>query len=763
MKQKIIYSLFALFLFLTVGTVTAVVYMSGNVSEMQDIVKLHEVEELRRSLIIKIQNVQAELYAVNTPLASDLDFIVGESAELDKTARTCTSCHHPTKVAERIENVLTLIEDYKKSLSYYMTAFANIERIGLLKTEAALIGKKLIFLTWEMSHSASKNLEDLSKETVKRMNYVRTILIITIVITFILGIMVAINLTKSVTRPVRELLNATRLIASGEFGSKISYKDTTEFGELAEHFNTMSSAVKEGYEKIQKEIIERRKTEEALRESEEKLQSVFNQMQDVFYRTDKDGRIIWVSPSASKMLGYKSVDELIGCDLAEFYASPEKKQLFLEELSHKKKVSNYEIEMRRSDGSTIIVSTNAQFYLDKNGEIGGVEGSCRDITERKKMEVEHQKIEKLESVGILAGGIAHDFNNVLTTIIGNISLAKVSLNSENGIVEVLKEAEKACLDAKNLTKQLLTFSKGGAPVKKLISLVEPLKHWANFALRGSNVRCDLFIADDLWSVEIDEGQIRQVINNLVINAKHAMPAGGTIQIKAENILIDKTTSLSLPEGAYIKISVKDHGIGISEENLKKIFDPYFTTKKTGSGLGLSTTYSIIKNHNGYINVKSQLSAGTTFDIYLWASVQKVETAIKKIDYPLTGNGKILLMEDEENIQKTVCKLLNQIGYDVEVANDGTKAMEVYQKAKDSGYPFDVVMIDLTIKGGMGGKETIKKLLEIDPEVKAIVSSGYFNDPIMADFKEYGFQGVITKPYEIEKLNKLLHTIIKVRV
>lgn len=759
MRKKIILSLFALFLFLTVGTVTAVLYMSSNVSELQKIVKLHEVEQLRRSLIIKIQNVQSELYNVNTPLASDLDFIVSETADLDKTALRCSSCHHPPKLLERIENVQSLIQDYEKSLSYYITASADTDRIAKLKTDAALTGKKLISLTGEMSHSASKNLEELTNDAMKRMNYVRTILLITIIITFFLGIMVAVNLTKSVTNPVNELVNATRLIASGEFGSTISYKDATEFGELAKHFNTMSTAIKVGYEKIQKEIIERRKTEEALRESEEKLQSVFNQMQDVFYRTDKEGRIIWVSQSATKMLGYKSIDELIGRNFAEFYAYPEKRQLFFDALSKKGTLTNYEIEMLRSDGSTIIVSTNSQFHLDKNGGIAGVEGSCRDITERKKMEEEHQKIEKLESVGILAGGIAHDFNNILTTIIGNISLAKASLNPEKNIIEILTEAEKACLDAKDLTKQLLTFSKGGAPIKKLTSITEFLEHSARFALRGSNVRCEFFISDDLWPVEIDEGQIRQVINNLVINANHAMPKGGIVQIKAENVIIDTESSLHLPKGEYIKISVTDHGIGISEENLKKIFDPYFTTKQTGSGLGLSTTYSIIKNHDGYVDVESNVSVGTTFYIYLPASKEKIVAKSKKIYIPLTGDGKILLMEDDENIQKTVRKLLNKVGYEVEVVKNGTEAIEAYQKAKDSVRPFDAVMIDLTIKGGMGGKETIKKLLEIDPEVKALVSSGYFNDPIMADFKEYGFKGVITKPYEIEELNKLLHKII----
>jgi HAMP domain-containing protein len=398
MKKKIIISLFALFIILTVGTVIAVVYMSSNTSELRNIVKLHEVEELRRSLIIKIQNVHSYLYTYNTAISPDLDLIVSQAASLDETAKKCSSCHHPKKLSERIENMQSLIQDYKKALSYYMTTSANTERIEKLKLDATAIGKNLIVITGEMSHSASKNIQDLTNDAMLRMNNVSTILFITIIVTFLLGIMVAVHLTKSVTKPINELVNATRKIASGEFGSTISYKDGDEFGELSKHFNTMSTTIKEGYENIQKEITEHRQTEEALRESEEKLKSVFNHMQDVFYRTDKEDRITWVSPSA---------------------LNPEKRKLFLKELSNKGTATNYEVEMLRSDRSTIIVSTNSHFYLDKNGEVAGVEGTCRDITERKKIEEEHRKIEKLESVGIMAGGIAHDFNNILTAIAGN--------------------------------------------------------------------------------------------------------------------------------------------------------------------------------------------------------------------------------------------------------------------------------------------------------------------------------------------------------
>jgi PAS domain S-box-containing protein len=760
MKKKIIISLFALFIILTVGTVIAVVYMSSNTSELRNIVKLHEVEELRRSLIIKIQNVHSYLYTYNTAISPDLDLIVSQAASLDETAKKCSSCHHPKKLSERIENMQSLIQDYKKALSYYMTTSANTERIEKLKLDATAIGKNLIVITGEMSHSASKNIQDLTNDAMLRMNNVSTILFITIIVTFLLGIMVAVHLTKSVTKPINELVNATRKIASGEFGSTISYKDGDEFGELSKHFNTMSTTIKEGYENIQKEITEHRQTEEALRESEEKLKSVFNHMQDVFYRTDKEDRITWVSPSALNMLGYKSVDELIGHDFSEFYLFPEKRKLFLKELSNKGTATNYEVEMLRSDRSTIIVSTNSHFYLDKNGEVAGVEGTCRDITERKKIEEEHRKIEKLESVGIMAGGIAHDFNNILTAIAGNIALAKLSAYPENRLSEILKDAEKACLHAKNLTNQLLTFSKGGAPVKKITHVGGLLRDSASFALRGSNVKCIFSIPDYLWPVEIDEGQITQVIHNLIINAHQAMPDGGTIKVLAENVTAEVPDVLPIHGKEYIKVSIKDNGIGIPKEDIIKIFDPYFTTKQKGSGLGLASTYSIIKNHNGYIDANSDIGKGTTFNIYLPASREKPPFKDKKSDKILKGTGNILIMDDEDTVRKTVGKMMEHLGYEVEIVKDGHEAINLYKKAKESSQPFDTVIMDLTVRNGMGGKETIKNLLEIDPGVKAIVSSGYSNDPIMADFKKYGFTGVITKPFEIKELSEVLHKVIK---
>lgn len=377
-------------------------------------------------------------------------------------------------------------------------------------------------------------------------------------------------------------------------------------------------------------------------------------------------------------------------------------------------------------------------------------------------EIHRHAEEKIESVGVLAGGIAHDFNNLLTAILGNISLAKIETDPQEEAFKVLSQAEKASLRAKDLTQQLLTFSKGGAPIKKVASIIPLLRDCVPFAARGPHLRYEFSLADDLWPVEIDEGQIGQVIQNVVINAGEAMPERGTIQIRGENVMVEKEESkqgLLRVGGKYVKISVKDHGVGISEENLSKIFDPYFTTKSNGSGLGPATTYSIIKKHGGYIEVESQIGVGTTFHIYLPASQKKIPPQ-KKVQEPSPSRrGRVLIMDDEEIVRYATGSLLAHFGYEVESAKDGAEAIALYQKCRQTGQPFDVVIMDLTIPGGMGGKEAIQRLLEIDPEAKAIVSSGYSNDPVMADYKEYGFRGVVAKPYQIEELRAVLDKII----
>mgnify|MGYP001098699542 CR=1 FL=1 len=517
------------------------------------------------------------------------------------------------------------------------------------------------------------------------------------------------------------------------------------------------------------DIAERKRAEEALTAERERLAVTLRSIGDGVITTDTEGKIALINSIAETLTGW-TADEAIGRYLDEVfniinektrerYENPVKKAL---ETGKIVRLANHAVLITR-DGTERIIADSGAPIRDRDGKTIGVVLVFRDITEKRKMEEELLKVQKLESIGILAGGIAHDFNNILTAILGNISL--VSMYVEDGetkdrVMERLAEAERASMRAQNLTQQLLTFSKGGAPVKRTASIRELLRDSTLFALSGSNVRCEFYMPDDLWSVEIDEGQISQVINNLVINADQAMPEGGIIKVRAENITLKTGHSLPLTDGEYVKISVEDQGIGISKEHLQRVFDPYFTTKQKGSGLGLATSYSIIKNHGGYITAESRVGVGSTFHVYLPASPEKIPTDKGKVkEKPVVGRGRILLMDDERYIRNLLDRMLDSIGYEVTLATDGVEAIELYREAKDSGRPYDAVILDLTVPGGMGGKVAIQRLKEIDPEVKAIVSSGYSDDPVLSDFGEYGFSGFIAKPYRIRELSSVLHKVI----
>jgi PAS domain S-box-containing protein len=468
-----------------------------------------------------------------------------------------------------------------------------------------------------------------------------------------------------------------------------------------------------------------------------------------------EGVFLEVNKPFARMFGYE-LTEMIGLPVSKLVAPEYQDDVKQKILSAYEKP--YELTGVRKDGRQFPLEACGKSFLSKERTLRIV--AIRDITDRKKTEGELLKVLKLESLGVLAGGIAHDFNNILTAIMGNISLAMLYVKPGNELFDRLLEAENASMRARSLTQQLLTFSKGGTPVKKTASIVDLIKESAGFVLRGSHVKCDFILEDKIWPVEVDEGQMSQVIQNLVINADQAMPDGGTISVRVENNVVGSEDSLPLREGRYVKIMINDHGIGIPDEYREKIFDPFFTTKQKGSGLGLSTAYSIIKKHDGYITVESEIGSGTTFFIYLPASRKRIAKKQAVGGVPISGAGKVLFMDDEEMVRNTAGEMLRRIGYTVEFARDGAQLIEVYVKALVSGQPFDAVIMDLTIPGGMGGKETIKKLLEIDPAVKAIVSSGYSNDPVMADYKKHGFVGVIAKPYRIKQLSEQLIKTMK---
>lgn len=408
------------------------------------------------------------------------------------------------------------------------------------------------------------------------------------------------------------------------------------------------------------------------------------------------------------------------------------------------------------DGTRSDISHSAAPIRNSLSEVIGLVVIFRDITEARKIEEERLRASRLESVGLLAGGIAHDFNNILTILLGNLSLTLTQLSNNPEAAELVEEGLRAGSRAVDLTRQLLTFSKGGTPIKTTASVGDLVRESAVFALRGSNVRCQLRIAPDLFPVEIDKGQIHQVINNLVINADQAMPDGGELVIGAENMVSWEEKGMILPAPRNVKISIRDQGVGIPEDALDRIFDPYFTTKRQGTGLGLATSYSIIKKHGGLLTVESRRGEGTTFYIYLPASNRPLlDDEGVAPPPPEQCRGRLLIMDDEEPILALVDRMLSHLGYQVDLARHGGEALELYRKAAEEEQPYDVVVLDLTIPGGMGGCEAALRVLEVDPDAAVIASSGYSNDPVMSSYDEYGFRAVLTKPYDLEQLQKVL--------
>lgn len=511
-----------------------------------------------------------------------------------------------------------------------------------------------------------------------------------------------------------------------------------------------------------RDITERKQAEELLRESEAKYSMLVQRANDVVYIV-QDETIRFINQSFADLCGY-TAEEIEGRSIYDVIAPEsrdETRAKYCKCLTGELIPSTFETRTVCKDGvvKDVEVSVAAIQYQGRPA----IMGIMRDITERKRTEQALLRMDKLESVGLLAGGIAHDFNNFLTGILGNISLAKLDPGLDKRTFEILTGAENATLRATDLAKQLLTLARGGAPIKKIVHISKLLYDTASFALRGSNVSCRFSLADDLWPVEIDEGQLGQAISNLIVNAQQAMPQGGTVDVTADNLILIDDEHPPLKGGRYIRITIEDHGTGMSENLLGKVFDPYFSTKDKGRGLGLTIVHSIIEKHNGHIEVESRLGVGTTFRIYLPA----VEEALKGQAAKPAGRGKkdkadkvrVLIMEDNESVRNVAGGILKYFGYGVSFADNAKEAIKEYKHARESGEPFDAVILDLTIPGGIGGKEVMKQLHEIDPEVTGIVSSGYSDDPVMAHFRDYGFKGSISKPYDVEEMKKILDEVV----
>jgi two-component system cell cycle sensor histidine kinase/response regulator CckA len=516
---------------------------------------------------------------------------------------------------------------------------------------------------------------------------------------------------------------------------------------------------------IVEDITEQKRVMEALNREKERLAVTLRSIGDAVITTDRNGRITLMNLIAENLTAWEE-PEAIGRPLMEVFriynertrepcTNPVDEVLSTGQVMD---LANHTLLVGR-DGTEKSIADSGAPILDPNGEIIGVVLVFRDITEQQRTQAELLKMEKLNSIGVLAGGIAHDFNNFLTGIMGNLSLAKMDIQPGNPVSQALDAMEKAAVKAKDLTQQLLTFSKGGEPVKQITSISTVVKESAQFALHGSNIRCKMNIDEGLPPADVDAGQIGQVIHNLILNADQAMPSGGTVTIDASSAILPPGNPYALAPARYIQISIRDEGTGIHPDYLKKVFDPYFTTKQKGSGLGLALAFNIILKHGGHLTVTSQLGKGTTFTLFLpfTEGVQTIDN--KENQGPVTGDGRILIMDDEDYIREIASTLLKRLGYEAVVAPDGKTAVEIYKNALENGKRFKAVILDLTIPGGMGGEETLRHLKKLDPEVRSIVSSGYSNDLVMANYEGHGFCGAVKKPYRVQEMSQVLNEVL----
>ncbi len=513
------------------------------------------------------------------------------------------------------------------------------------------------------------------------------------------------------------------------------------------------------------DITERRNAQAALAAEKERLTVTLRSIADGVITTDTEGRVVLLNKVAEQLTGWSQA-EAAGRPLSEVFriCTEETRTPISDPAAHVLRsgtsaaLDDAVILMAR-DGTEKLISDSSAPIRDQHSTVIGAVVVFSDVSVRRRVEQEMLRAEKLQSIGILAGGIAHDFNNILTVILGNISLARMQADSDEALAARLAEAEQAITQAMGLTQQLLTFSKGGAPVRKPVDIAQVVTTAARFVCRGSSARCEFVMTQNLWPVIADSGQLSQVIHNLVINALQAMNGAGELEVGAENVVIDPSRVHALQPGRYVRMWVRDGGVGIPREHLARIFDPYFSTKPHGSGLGLAVTYSIIKNHHGHVEVESEPGHGSTFSVFVPAA-EEAPAAASVMPAITPGGGRVLLVDDEEEILTTTGAILTRLGYAVATARDGRDAVRQYRDAAQAGAPFDVVILDLTVPGGLGGREALEELRAVDPEVVAIASSGYSNDPVMAQYRTYGFAGVLTKPYTLQELSAAVRGVIR---
>jgi PAS domain S-box-containing protein len=618
----------------------------------------------------------------------------------------------------------------------------------------------------------------MSRDAIYREIVSTTLSVIGLLIMLIIAILITsiLILRHYIFKPLAMLEKSAKLVAAGNLDTPIDIGANDEIGSLAAAFEMMTVHLKESFQNLEEKVRERTvdlsRAKLAAEETSRNLAVVGADLQALLDNSpvgimfvDNNLVVKRVNTEMEKITGYKSA-ELIGKTSRILYATGEAYEALVSKAGPILKKLGYcerRLTLQRKDGAEIICQMRGRF-IPADGGLEGVVWSVEDITSRIRMENELLKARKRESVSVLAGGIAHDFNNILFAVIGNLSLAERLAQDGSPVIEYIQAAQKASIRAKDLTVKLMTFASGGDPVKATASLPELVRYAAGFVLSGSNVKCSFTEPDDLWQVSMDKDQISQVIQALVQNADQSMPNGGTIVIGFANRELGDEEVPGLYPGRYVQVSLTDKGQGIERENIDRIFDPYFSTKEKdsnkGSGLSLAIVHSIIHKHEGRISVESIPGEGTTFTLYLPALAHAGLPVPENSPILPRGKGMVLVMDDDRDIQLMVAEMLAHMGYTTRSVYDGWEAIEAYRQTREEGGRYVAVIMDLTIPGGMGGREAVVELLKIDPLVKVIATSGYSNDPVLLEYRDYGFHDIIAKPYQLLELNRVMTSVVE---
>lgn len=761
MRKKLIYYLSALFLLFAIGVGLSIINTYMISRDIESVISLHRVEIVRQNLVINAQTVQGNLYTTGTTFGKELDVIVDNVIALEESSSNCLNCHHNKEVTERLNKIVRTVDQYKEAISQLITTTANEKRIERLKMVAIGIGDSLLSRTQDMAFLADKSL---NAKTIGALSKIRNSIFIlfgTVIMAFLIGIVIAFKLTEMITKPINELLNATRMIAAGNLGYSIEYSDSTEFGELASNFNTMSKALKEGYDNIFRQ-------QQQIKESEWKFRTLSEFTSDWEYWINEKGEIVFMPAS--------SCERISGYCQEEFIANPG----LLSEIIHpadreeqRRKIENGDVPDHEETEFRIVAKNGQTRWLSSirrpiyvEGKFLGLRVSNRDITDRKVLEEQLAQSQKMESLGLMAGGVAHDFNNLLTVITGYGSileqqLMKADEKTKKSVAQMLTAAEKA----QDLTSSLLAFSRKKIVKPSTIKINDIIRN--NLGLLKSLIKEDIELVVSYSETEFpifaDLHQMEQVVINLVTNARDAMPEGGKIAIGTNSVVLsrDFVGKYGTKPGKYMMLSVSDVGSGIDKKDIPYIFEPFFTTKEKtkGTGLGLSMVYGIIKQHGGFIDVYSKKGFGTTFKIYQPASVE-TET-VEQEETPLAsrtdlrGSETILVAEDESAVREFFKDILESYGYKILLAVDGVDAVGKYNEHREN---IHMIILDVVMPR-KNGRETYDEIKNIHPGIKALFMSGYTQDILTSrGVSEEGLE-FISKPLDTNKLLIKIRTIL----